>query len=242
MKRKYIVISMALLSAVSTWAQEITGTVTDALGSPVAGAKVHLVNTPNVSAITDRNGVFVLNGEEGDWMVVSYADAIGKRIRATGKSIQIKLDPQDRIVNMGMANRTADRQTQAISIVTAEELEKNATPNSFNALYGLVPGLEVMQRTGWTQNPTTLLRGSDNPLIVVDGFPRPIECLNTVEIESVTVLKDGPATALWGARGANGVILVTTKRGQYNTKMQVNVNYKYGMALPHQPTGICQWL
>ena len=86
MKRKYIVISMALLSAVSTWAQEITGTVTDALGSPVAGAKVHLVNTPNVSAITDRNGVFVLNGEEGDWMVVSYADAIGKRIRATGKS------------------------------------------------------------------------------------------------------------------------------------------------------------
>ena len=236
MKRKYIVISMALLSAVSTWAQEITGTVTDALGSPVAGAKVHLVNTPNVSAITDRNGVFVLNGEEGDWMVVSYADAIGKRIRATGKSIQIKLDPQDRIVNMGMANRTADRQTQAISIVTAEELEKNATPNSFNALYGLVPGLEVMQRTGWTQNPTTLLRGSDNPLIVVDGFPRPIECLNTVEIESVTVLKDGPATALWGARGANGVILVTTKRGQYNTKMQVNVNYKYGMDFPiNQP-------
>ena len=63
MKRKYIVISMALLSAVSTWAQEITGTVTDALGSPVAGAKVHLVNTPNVSAITDRNGVFVLNGD-----------------------------------------------------------------------------------------------------------------------------------------------------------------------------------
>ena len=68
-----------------------------------------------------------------------------------------------RIVNMGMANRTADRQTQAISIVTAEELEKNATPNSFNALYGLVPGLEVMQRTGWTQNPTTLLRGSIIP-------------------------------------------------------------------------------
>ena len=106
MKRKYIVISMALLSAVTTWAQQITGTVTDALGSPVAGAKVHLVNTPSVSAITDRNGVFVLNGEEGDWMVVSYADAIGKRIRATGKSIQIKLDPQDRMVNMGMASRT----------------------------------------------------------------------------------------------------------------------------------------
>lgn len=61
-------------------------------------------------------------------MVVSYADAIGKRIRATGKSIQIKLDPQDRIVNMGMANRTTDRQTQAISIVTAEELEKTQLP------------------------------------------------------------------------------------------------------------------
>ena len=212
MKRKYIIISMALLSAVTAWAQEITGTVTDASGSPVAGAKVHLVNTPSVSAITDKNGVFVLNGEEGDWMIVSYADAIGKRVRATGKSIQVKLEPQDKMVSTGMTSRTADLQTQTISIVTAEDLEKNSTPNSFNTLYGLVPGLEIMQRTGWTQNPTTLLRGSDNPLIVVDGFPRPIECLNTVEIESVTVLKDGPATALWGARGANGVILVTTKR------------------------------
>ena len=89
MKRKYIVISMALLSAVSTWAQRDNRDSDRCLGSPVAGAKVHLVNTPNISAITDRNGVFVLNGEEGDWMVVSYADAIGKRIRATGKSIQI---------------------------------------------------------------------------------------------------------------------------------------------------------
>ena len=83
----------------------------------------------------------------------------------------------------------------------------------------MVPGLEVMQRTGWTQNPTTLLRGSDNPLIVVDGFPRPIECLNTVEIDQVDRTQRPDRLLLfWGARGANGVILVTTKRGQYNTK------------------------
>ena len=90
MKRKYIVISMALLSAVSTWAQEITGTETDALGSPVAGAKVHLVNTPNVSAITDRNGVFVLNRFSGSPDSFANGIGIGNYHPVTFFSIQYK--------------------------------------------------------------------------------------------------------------------------------------------------------
>ena len=82
----------------------------------------------------------------------------------------------------------------------------------------------------------TLLRGYNHPLIVVDGFARPLSYLNTEEIESVTVLKDGAATAVWGTRGANGVILITTKRGQYNTKMQIGASYKFGMDFPiNQP-------
>lgn len=129
------------------------------------------------------------------------------------------------------------RQTQAVSTVSAEQLSKDATPNVSNTLYGLLPGLAVMQQTGWTDDAATLLRGCQNPLIVVDGFPRPISHLNIAEIESVSVLKDGAATAVWGTRGANGVILITTKRGKYNTKMEVNANYKFGLDFPiNQPT------
>lgn len=81
-------------------------------------------------------------------------------------------------------------------------------------------------------------RGSlngDTPLFVVDGFVRPIEYINLSEIESVSVLKDGAATAIWGGRGANGVVLITTKRGIYEKK-EIKVDYKFGMGLPiNQP-------
>ena len=128
------------------------------------------------------------------------------------------------------------RKTQAVSTISADEISKNATPNVSNTLYGLLPGLSVMQQTGWTDDAATLLRGYNNPLIVVDGFARPLSYLNTAEIESVTVLKDGAATAVWGTRGANGVILITTKRGEYNTKMQIDASYKFGMDFPiNQP-------
>lgn len=127
-------------------------------------------------------------------------------------------------------------QTRAVSTISADDVLINATPNVSNTLYGLLPGLAVMQQTGWTDDATTLLRGNSNPLIVVDGFSRPLSYLTTAEVESVTVLKDGAATAIWGTRGANGVILITTKRGQYNTKMQIDVNYKFGMDFPiNQP-------
>lgn len=132
------------------------------------------------------------------------------------------------------------RETKAISTITSEELDKNATPNVYNALYGLLPGLGVMQQTGWDDNSTLFVRGRGSlngaaPLIVVDGFVRPMEFLNLKEIESVSVLKDGAATAIWGGRGANGVIVVTTKRGK-EQKMSIEAEYKFGMGLPiNQP-------
>ena len=121
-----------------------------------------------------------------------------------------------------------ERQTSAVSTVTSEELEKNSTPNPYNTLYGLLPGLSVLQQTGWTDNAKLIVRGRGSlngaePLIIVDGFPRPLEYLNVAEIESVSVLKDGAATAVWGPRGANGVIVITTKRGK-EAKMSIDVN------------------
>jgi TonB-dependent outer membrane receptor, SusC/RagA subfamily, signature region len=129
---------------------------------------------------------------------------------------------------------------QAVSTITEEWFENNSTNNVSNALYGLLPGLTVIQQTGWNDNAALRIRGgaslsATSPLIVVDGIPRSLSYLNMLEIESVSVLKDGAATALWGTRGANGVVLITTKKGSYNSR-KMNISYTFGMGLPiNQP-------
>ena len=135
-----------------------------------------------------------------------------------------------------MAQITLDEKgTSAISEVTADELEKNSTLNPYNSLYGLLPGLSVLQKVEWDVNPTLILRGSESPLIIVDGYERSLEYITSVEIENVKVLKDGAATAIWGPRGANGVIIITTKRGKYESR-DISINYNHGMDFPiNQP-------
>lgn len=121
-----------------------------------------------------------------------------------------------------------ERETSSVSVMTEKDLEKNSTPNPYDTFYGLLPGLSTMQNANWKGNPSLYLRGKSSPLVVVDGYPRSLEYLSTVEIESVKLLKDGAATAIWGVRGANGVILVTTKRGKYESH-EISVNYTHGM-------------
>ena len=168
-----------------------------------------------------------------------YILALSVACASLGKAQENKIE--DRTVDLGTQTTTESRKTQAVSTIYADELGKNATPNPYNALYGLLPGLTTLQNTSWESEKARMNirgRGSLNgaaPLIVVDGFVRPMEYLNLSEIESVSVLKDGAATAIWGGRGANGVILVTTKRGIYEKK-EIKVDYKFGMGLPiNQP-------
>lgn len=240
MNKSIYIVSMALLFSTFAMAEDVTGVVKNVQGTPLTGAKVFLVGDPSVNCITNEQGFFTLDVEKGDWIEISYADAIGKRVRVTQNAINITIQPQDKVLTTGMTSILGAGQTQAISTVSAEELSKNASPNPYNNLYGLLSGLGVNQQTGWLDNPSLVVRGrgslnGSGPLIVVDGFPRAMEYLSTSEIESVTVLKDGAATAVWGPRGANGVVLVTTKRGTYN-KMDVNVNYQFGMGFPiNQP-------
>ena len=148
---------------------------------------------------------------------------------------------QDKVIDLGTQTTTELRKTQAVSTIYSDELDKNATTSPYNAIYGLLPGLSVMQNTSWGTDKSRLNvrgRGSlngDTPLFVVDGFARPLEYINLSEIESISVLKDGAATALWGGRGANGVVLITTKRGIYSQK-DIKVDYKFGLGFPvNQP-------
>lgn len=124
-----------------------------------------------------------------------------------------------------------ERETSAVSMVTDDELEKNSTPNPYDTFYGLLPGLTTLQRVDWGANPQLILRGSESPLILVDGYERSLEYLSSVEIASVKVLKDGPATVIYGPRGAKGVVLVTTKRGKAESR-EISVDYNHGLGFP----------
>lgn len=144
------------------------------------------------------------------------------------------------LVQLGYdASFTVDETSFAIGVATAGDLSRYFAINASNSLYGQIPGLTVLQNGGnwWAQEATMFVRGRANldntssPLILIDGFERWISAITVEEIENVTILKDAAATALYGQRGANGVILITTKRG-INTGMKVNVSYEHSVNQP----------
>jgi TonB-linked SusC/RagA family outer membrane protein len=125
--------------------------------------------------------------------------------------------------------------TGSVDVVTTKELENNSVINPGESLFGLLSGLTVLQNggTAWDRSPTMFIRGratfnSSDILVLVNGFERDMESLSMSEIESITLLKDGPALAVYGQRGANGVILVTTKRGSYES-FKVDVAFDQGV-------------
>jgi len=144
------------------------------------------------------------------------------------------------IVNLGYGiTQSSDELSAAVGVATAEELDNFFAINPENALYGLIPGLTVLQNGGnwWSQGAGMYVRGQSNldntsaPLILIDGFERDISTITVADIQSMSVLKDAAATALYGQRGANGVILVTTKRG-IDEGLQVDFTYERSVNTP----------
>ncbi|MBK3518891.1 SusC/RagA family TonB-linked outer membrane protein [Carboxylicivirga marina] len=144
-------------------------------------------------------------------------------------------------VNLGYDIRVAaDESAVAVGIASAKDLSKYFAINPSNALYGQIPGLTVLQNGGdfWSSESASMfVRGQANldntsaPLVLIDGFERKLSTITVEEIESVTVLKDAGATAIYGQRGANGVIVITTKRGK-NEGMKVDISYEYSTNEP----------
>ena len=241
-KRNIIIFAVAsLLSLPAIAQQQVTGVVKNKQGNPVAGVAVIAVGNPAQKSITDANGFFTLNVDKGEYIELNYSDAVRKRVWVDHDNLTILLEQKDLLVENQSKIQSIREQTQAISTIKGEEISsKNSAVNVGNALYGMLPGLIVKQNTGWTDGATLMVRGggsltSTSPLVVVDGVPRSLNDLNMLEIESISVLKDGAATALWGTRGSNGVIVVKTKRGDYNSR-HIDVSYTYGIGLPiNQP-------
>ncbi len=214
--------------------QKISGTVTDEKGQPLVGANITNKNT-NVTVIADANGSFSINASEGDVLVLSFIGYQRTEYKIThavldkGERLTIKLQPSAAaleeivVVSVGYGKQKKELLTASVSTVSGSELVKAPVSNLSTALKGQLSGLTAMQSTGKPGSDGSVLTirgigtytGQTAPLIMVDGIARDaFDDIDPNEVASISILKDASATAVFGVRGANGVILVTTKRGK----------------------------
>ena len=229
-----LVILFLLPNVVFAQSLTVEGTVKDETGEPLIGATVK-VRSSSVGALTDLDGHFVLPSvERGATLEISYMGYQTQTRKVDGKPLIISLLPDqkvlDEVVVIAYGQQKKLTLTGAVSAVGGEELLKAPVANVANALQGRLPGISVVQPSGMpgADEPTIRVRGigtlnSAEPLVLVDGVERPFSQIDPNEIQEISVLKDASATAVFGVRGANGVILVTTKRGEVG-KASVSVS------------------
>lgn len=207
---------------------KVTGSVTDSNNKePLLGASVMQKGTTN-STVTDGNGVFSLSVPMGSTLVVSYLGYIGMEIPVVNQNVlTILMKPDskllDNVVVIGYGTQRVKDMTAPVSSVKGSDLARQISANPMSALQGKMSGVQIINSGAPGAGPTVKIRGVGSigdyagPLYVVDGvFVNNIDFLSSGDIEDLTVLKDASAAAIYGVRAANGVILVTTKKGQTN--------------------------
>ena len=218
--------ALLLLLPGQTFAQNlrVTGKVLDEQGEGLIGAGVVIQGTSN-GTVTDLDGNFVLPSvPRGATLEISCIGYTTQEVQVSGQNITVTMVPDamalDDAVVIAYGQQKKVTITGAVSAVSGEGLLKAPVANVANALQGNLPGVSAVQASGMpgADEPVIRIRGvgslnSAEPLVLVDGVERPFSQLDANEIESISVLKDASATAVFGVRGANGVILVTTKRG-----------------------------
>lgn len=237
-RQKLCLLLVGILLSASTFAQQrtVTGTVTDEQGEAMPGVNVVIKGT-STGAVTDTNGKFSINVPDASSILVisfiGYAPqeiTVGAQVSVNVALVEAKTE-LDEVVVIGYGTVKRRDLTGAIASVKGSEVAANPVSNVAQALQGRLPGVNVITQDGRPGATVSVrVRGggsitqSNDPLFVVDGFPvSTISDIPASEIESIDVLKDASSTAIYGARGANGVILVTTKRGKEG---RVKVNYE----------------
>ncbi len=224
-----IVLVLYLLVSEQAIAQTLKGKVVDPNGETIIGATVLEKSTAN-GTITNYDGEFTLTLKNANATIeVSYVGYVKQEIRVSGKT-QIKVTLQEdtknleEVVVVGYGVQKRASITGSVSSVSGEKLEKLPTDNLSNMLGGRVAGVVTRQQSGVPGENGAIIsvRGSTNVLVLVDGVERDFQNLDPTEIETFTVLKDAASTAVYGVRGGNGVILVTTKRGKSAEKISVS--------------------
>ena len=232
MKRVLLSSALLLVSTLTFAQSKVSGTVKDANGEPLIGVSVMEVGTNN-GAVTDINGNYTLNVKPGAKLKLSYIGFTPQTVKA-GSNNQIVLQEDNTALNevvvVGYGTMRRKDVTSSITTVKAEDLNRGVFTDPGQMLQGKVPGLVVSSTADPNGSPTITLRGAStlrtgamSPYYVVDGIPGvDISIVSPEDIESIDVLRDATATAIYGSKAANGVIIITTKKG---SKERTNVTY-----------------
>lgn len=245
---------VGMLMAVQGFAQAITvkGVVKDKTGEPVIGANVIVKGTTN-GTITDFDGVFTLQANKEDVIVISFIGYQPQELPAAEQMSIVLLDDTqllEDVVVIGYGSVKKNDLSGSVVAIKAEEMNKGAVTSPQELMQGKVPGLSVVSGDGGPGSGATIrirsgasLNASNEPLIVIDGIPvsndaapgtsNALSTINPNDIETFTVLKDASATAIYGSRASNGVIIITTKKGSQG-KVKVAYNSTYTVKDPYK--------
>ncbi|CCH54072.1 TonB-dependent receptor plug [Fibrisoma limi BUZ 3] len=234
-----ILIFSLSVAAGTAFAQQVTGTVTSGQGSPLPGVNV-VVKGTNRGTATDRDGRYTINAGSSATLVFSYIGYVSQEVPVGNQStisLQLVEDQQalNEVVVVGYGTQRKSSLTAAVSTVTPKELKALPVISPQQALQGRVPGVSIVNNSSPGVEPVVRVRGvgsislNPNPLYVIDGVPAGgLNNIDPKDIESLEVLKDASAAAIYGSRAANGVILITTKKGSNNGKININLDSYYG--------------
>lgn len=241
--RRVLLLWVGLLLAAIGFSQTkpITGRVTDDKGNPVPNASV-LVKGSTQGTSTDENGNFSLEvPASATTLTISSLNFTEQDVRITGSVLSIALMPQsgqmDEVVVVGYGTQKVTKISGAIATVKEKEIEKLRPVRAEDAIQGRASGVTVISPGTPGAKPTVLIRGipsytGTDPVVIVDGSIQTLDDLNSIppaDIESINVLKDAATTSIYGVKGGNGVILVTTKSGRRNQKTEFSYNGNYGV-------------
>lgn len=237
-----------VLSAGALWAQNvsITGTVTDKTGEPMVGVYV-LVKGTQTGTSTDIDGKYQMKAPANAVLVYSSMGYLNAEENVNNRSVINVVMAEDAVllsdvVVVGFGTQKRENLTGAVATVDTKALENRPVANLTKGLQGLTPGMTITYNSGQLNDGATIrIRGtgtlidnkaSGSPLVLVDGIPTDLNMVNPEDVESISVLKDAASASIYGARGAFGVILVTTKSGKSNEGLRVSYNGSVGWSNP----------
>ena len=252
MKKNLLITCVMLLFAITSMAQNkitISGVVTDKTGETVIGASVRVKGQESKGSITDINGKYqIVDVASNTTLIFSYIGMREQEIAVNGRStINVKMEEDsqliDEVVVVGYGSAKKRDLTGSIVTVKADEIASKPSTNPLASIQGKFAGVQVVNTGRAGQDPEIRVRGTNSingfkPLYVVDGlFTDNINYLNTADIESMEILKDPSSLAIFGVRGANGVIIITTKRAKIG-KTMVNINSSVGWKVIYDRVGV----
>ena len=237
MKHLFLLLTLLSFSLTALAQQKVTGKVKDSSGEPVIGASVVVKGNNTMGTITDFDGIFMLDVPAKSVLVISYIGYVTQEVPTAGKNsleIVLKEDTKtlDEVVVIGYGTQRKGDVTSSVASVKADNFVKGAVKDVGQLIQGKVAGLAITNPNGDPTGSTQIrLRGTNTiggantaPLVLIDGIPGELGTVAPEDVESVDVLKDGSAAAIYGTRGTNGVILITTKQAKGVDINQVEYN------------------